>query len=106
MDIVERLRKVFGVVVKADDCFEEDYSVAREAADEIERLRQQVADLMEVIKITLNACGGVIVLPEHSDDGEGHEYCFVCGADHDEPHDDDCIIPKLQAVIAKATGGE
>ena len=40
MDIVERLRKVFGVVVKADDCFEEDYSVAREAADEIERLRQ------------------------------------------------------------------
>jgi len=40
MDIVERLRSVFGVVVKADDCFEEDYSVARKAADEIERLRE------------------------------------------------------------------
>jgi len=45
MDIVERLQKVFGVVVKADDCFEEDYSVAREAANEIKRLRQQVAEL-------------------------------------------------------------
>ena len=54
MDIVERLRKVFGVVVKADDCFEEDYSVAREAADEIERLRQQNAKLVEVLGRMIN----------------------------------------------------
>lgn len=53
MDIVERLRKVFGVVVKADDCFEEDYSVAREAADEIERLRQQNAELVEALRCFL-----------------------------------------------------
>lgn len=75
-------------------------------AEEITRLRQQNAELVEAIKITLDTCSVIIILPEHSDDGKGHGYCFVCGADHDEPHDDDCIIPKLQAVIAKATGGE
>ncbi len=60
MDIVERLRKVFGVVVKADDCFEEDYSVAREAADEIERLRQQNAELLAALK-DMSGAGYAIV---------------------------------------------
>ena len=72
----------------------------------LEQVLKQNAELVEAIKITLDTCSVIIILPEHSDDGNGHGYCFVCGADHDEPHDDDCIIPKLQAVIAKATGGE
>ena len=81
MDIVERLRKVFGVVVKADDCFEEDYSVAREAADEIERLRQQNAELLSALK-TIDRY-------------------------NDSPVNYDSYINKIvEAAIAKATGGE
>lgn len=91
MDIVERLRKVFGVVVKADDCFEEDYSVAREAADEIERLRQQVEELVEVLQKYKCDCH-----PNCWDDCETYECdCGVnyCGA-------------SANRAIAKATGDE
>lgn len=70
MDIVERLRSVFGVVVKADDCFEEDYSVARKAADEIERLRKDKAELLEEIK-KLKEAKEINKYNSYPDDGFG-----------------------------------
>lgn len=67
MDIVERLRKVFGVVVKADDCFEEDYSVAREAADDIERLRQQNAELVNALRPFVDLGRAMLPADEYDD---------------------------------------
>lgn len=67
MDIVERLRSVFGVVVKADDCFEEDYSVARKAADEIERLRENAKQDAKFLSAYHRICQKHGIAPSSSD---------------------------------------
>ena len=76
MDIVERLRTDFWREGDAD---------LKEAADEIERLRQQNAELVEVLKEIANA--------DMFDDE-----CKPTGGGY--------LINKARAAIAKATGGE
>ena len=76
MDIVERLREL----AKIDNC-----QMSFEAADEIERLRQQNAELVEVLKEIANA--------DMFDDE-----CNPTGGGY--------LINKARAAIAKATGGE
>lgn len=77
MDIVKRFRDV--------TVLDPWYHELNEAADEIERLRQQNAELVEVLKEIADA--------DMFDDG-----CKPIGGGY--------LINKARAAIAKATGGE
>ena len=57
-----------------------------------ERLRQQNAELVKVIKAARKHC-------DVADDGDGNVWCPNCGAEYDDPHSDDCIILLLDDAI-------
>ena len=84
MDIVEQLRKSANIVY-AQDGYTFRLGLQNEAADEIERLRQQNAELLKVLKEIANA--------DMFDDE-----CKPTGGGY--------LINKARAAIAKATRGE
>ena len=60
MDLVEKLKRINGLVAIQDDDPDYDYEIAWQAADEIERLRKEVDELKDLMQATVNYTGASV----------------------------------------------